>query len=416
MAVFMRSGPHCSGSSSLCWKLLPLIPQPMCSIDLPSTFSEIKRSFRAHTLFSSREEAQGKIERNLCLLSKGQRTKEEKINAWLYDMRDSTIKKIRAGHIPLQYKNCMKNNHSRKVAPAPCKVNHGTKYEVLKFGGRIVYCRTDSEVKNATMELLDKIKAKNSAGQVPLGFDLEWKPSFTKGVRPGKTAVMQICMDATCCYVMHVIHSGIPSILKSFLEDSSSVKVGIGIAGDATKLLKDYGVHVQSLMDLSDLGSAKLTGTRNIWGLSSLMETVMRKRLSKRKKIRMGNWENVLSKEQLQYAATDAFACWHLYEVLNGMPDLEIEKENLALEQEKKNKKRENRKIKTEERKMAHRILDRLPCVDIIISRGKIIPNLMLRIRKSCAEWAKRRQIERVERVRQAKENWESQCRAFVGI
>lgn len=129
-------------------------------------------------------------------------------------MRDSTIEKIRAGHIPLQYNNCMINNHSSKVAPAPCKgsfhfsiffnsaynmyflcfpfffviffslffiVNHGTKYEVLKFGGRIVYCRTDSEVKNATMELLDKIKAKNSAGQVPLGFDLEWKPSFTKG-------------------------------------------------------------------------------------------------------------------------------------------------------------------------------------------------------------------------------------------
>ena len=78
-------------------------------------------SFRAHTLFSSREEAQGKIERNLCLLSKGQSTKEEKINALLYDMRDSTIEKIRAGHIPLQYNNCMINNHSRKVAPAPCK-------------------------------------------------------------------------------------------------------------------------------------------------------------------------------------------------------------------------------------------------------------------------------------------------------
>ncbi|KAF3341762.1 Werner Syndrome-like exonuclease isoform X1 [Carex littledalei] len=366
MAVFMRSRPHWTGSSSLFWKLLPLVPQPMCSIDCPSTCSEIKRSFRAHTLFSSREGAQGEIERNLCLLSEGQSTKEEKINAWLYDMRDSTIEKIRAGQIPLQYSNCMLNNHSRKgIAPAPRKVKHGTKYKVLKFGGRIVYCRTDSEVKNATMELLDKIKAKNSAGRVPLGFDLEWKPSFRKGVGPGKTAVMQICMDTACCYVMHVIHSGIPSILKSFLEDSSSVKVGIGIAGDATKLLKDYGVNMQSLMDLSDLGSAKLTGTRNIWNLSALMETVMCKQLSKRHSIRLGNWENTLSKKQLQYAATDAFACWHLYEVLNGMPDLEIEKESLAasakfsnkkekknsLEQEKKNKRRERENRKREKEK-----------------------------------------------------------------
>ena len=38
--------------------------------------------------------------------------------------------------------------------------------------------------------------------------------------------------------------------------------------------------------------------------------------LLKPKKIRMGNWEaKVLSKEQLHYAATDAFASWFLYEV-----------------------------------------------------------------------------------------------------
>jgi ribonuclease D len=38
--------------------------------------------------------------------------------------------------------------------------------------------------------------------------------------------------------------------------------------------------------------------------------------LEKRNKIRLGNWEtNFLSKEQLEYAATDAFASWHLYQV-----------------------------------------------------------------------------------------------------
>ena len=38
--------------------------------------------------------------------------------------------------------------------------------------------------------------------------------------------------------------------------------------------------------------------------------------LQKPNKIRLGNWEvDVLSKEQLQYAATDAFASWQLYQV-----------------------------------------------------------------------------------------------------
>jgi hypothetical protein len=39
--------------------------------------------------------------------------------------------------------------------------------------------------------------------------------------------------------------------------------------------------------------------------------------LKKPSKIRMGNWETpFLSKEQLEYAATDAFASWFLYQVL----------------------------------------------------------------------------------------------------
>lgn len=48
--------------------------------------------------------------------------------------------------------------------------------------------------------------------------------------------------------------------------------------------------------------------------LSSLLNL----QLKKPSKIRLGNWETpVLSKEQLEYAATDAFASWYLYEVNN---------------------------------------------------------------------------------------------------
>lgn len=45
------------------------------------------------------------------------------------------------------------------------------------------------------------------------------------GETQNKAAVMQICMDSTHCYVMHIIHTGIPPILKSLLEDTSSTKV-----------------------------------------------------------------------------------------------------------------------------------------------------------------------------------------------
>ena len=42
--------------------------------------------------------------------------------------------------------------------------------------------------------------------------------------------------------------------------------------------------------------------------------------LPKPKKIQLGNWEaKVLSKDQLHYAATDAFASWYLYEVVSTL-------------------------------------------------------------------------------------------------
>lgn len=52
---------------------------------------------------------------------------------------------------------------------------------------------------------------------------LNWEK--TAGVPPGKAAVMQICGGTSCCYVMHIVHSGIPRSLQLLLEDSSILKV-----------------------------------------------------------------------------------------------------------------------------------------------------------------------------------------------
>ncbi|KAF8402154.1 hypothetical protein HHK36_013106 [Tetracentron sinense] len=148
------------------------------------------------------------------------------------------------------------------------------------------------------------------------------------GEKPGKAAVMQICGDASHCYVLHIIHSGIPPILQSLLEDSTSVKVfrfnpvGVSIAGDATKVLKDYNVHIKDLEDLSRLANLKLGGIPRMWGLGSLTEKLTCKQLNKPSRIQMGNWEaEELSEKQLQYAATDAYASWYLHKELKSFPD-----------------------------------------------------------------------------------------------
>ncbi|KAL6499281.1 hypothetical protein OROHE_025944 [Orobanche hederae] len=205
---------------------------------------------------------------------------------------------------------------------------HTSPYQEMKFGGRIVYSRTAEEVEKAAVELLQFIEAKKrKEGECILGLDIEWRPTFRRGVAPGKAAVMQICGDNNSCHVMHIIHSGIPKILQLLLEDPTSVKVGIGIAGDMTKVFKDHDVSINSLGDLSSLANLKLGGIRKAWSMASLTEQLMCRQLPKPKRIRLGNWEvKVLSQEQLKYAATDAYASWYLYQVLKSLPDAVVPK------------------------------------------------------------------------------------------
>ncbi|KAJ0245526.1 Werner Syndrome-like exonuclease [Hirschfeldia incana] len=146
--------------------------------------------------------------------------------------------------------------------------------------------------------------------------------SRCRGVIPGKVAVVQICVDNKYCDVMQIIHSGIPQSLQHLIEDSTLVKVGVGIDGDSVKLFHDHGVSIKDVEDLSDLANRKIGGVSKKWGLATLTETLVCKELLKPNRIRLGNWEaRPLSKEQLQYAATDAYASWHLYNVLKDLPD-----------------------------------------------------------------------------------------------
>ncbi|KAJ3679971.1 hypothetical protein LUZ60_016249 [Juncus effusus] len=220
------------------------------------------------------------------------------------------------------------------LAPSSCRINYRAKHQSIKFGGETIYCKTALEAEKASEELFDKINAKKgfNSHQIALGFDIEWKPTFKRGETTRKAAVMQICMDNLTCYVIHIIHTGIPSLLKSLLQDNSSVKVGVCIANDAWKVLNDYDIKIEPLIDLSNLANIKNVGPAKKWSLSSLTETITCKELLKPNKIRLGNWEaEFLNKEQIKYAATDAFVSWYLYEVLNGMPDPETKKENVEI-------------------------------------------------------------------------------------
>lgn len=55
----------------------------------------------------------------------------------------------------------------------------------MRFGGQILYSRTSVEVEKAAMELLQVLETqKRETGQVVIGFDIEWKPTFKRGNFP----------------------------------------------------------------------------------------------------------------------------------------------------------------------------------------------------------------------------------------
>lgn len=57
------------------------------------------------------------------------------------------------------------------------------KYHPLSFGGQILYSRTSAEVEKAAVELLQFLEVKKKeTGQVAIGFDIEWRPSFRRGI------------------------------------------------------------------------------------------------------------------------------------------------------------------------------------------------------------------------------------------
>lgn len=198
---------------------------------------------------------------------------------------------------------------------------------ILAFRGRVIYSRTKDEVEKSAAELLHVIEEKRRQEEsVALGFDTEWKPSFVKGVSPGKAAVVQICGDMDNCYVFHIFHSGISQSLQLLLENSTTPKVGVGIAIDASKVFKDHNVRLKGLKDLSALANQKLQGGPIKWSLASLTEKLLYKKLPKGNYLRLGNWETtILSKEQLNYAATDAYTSWQLYHELKKLPDVDKE-------------------------------------------------------------------------------------------
>ena len=174
------------------------------------------------------------------------------------------------------------------------------------------------------------------------GFDMEWKVTYQKGKGEAKTSVIQLAYERNVekrettltrgerrrdCVVVIIRlakrlgrANPLPTKLVRFLEDPTVRKAGVNARGDARKLMRDFNVLVNGVVELDALAKAKLASEQR-WSLARLATRVLKKRVPKDARVRTSNWERngELDETQLKYAAIDAMVGLDVWVALNEM-------------------------------------------------------------------------------------------------
>ncbi|MEN8258851.1 MAG: 3'-5' exonuclease [Thermodesulfobacteriota bacterium] len=150
------------------------------------------------------------------------------------------------------------------------------------------------------------------AGHTLLGFDTETRPAYRKG-ESYLPSLLQLANDKEV-FIFQFKHLGLAQPLRDLLANPAIIKAGVGLNFDIRELKKLSPFEAGGFVDLGDL--AKKANIKN-HGLRGLAAVLLGFRISKG--AQTSNWaKDELSKQQVQYAATDAWVGRKLYLALNG--------------------------------------------------------------------------------------------------
>jgi len=158
----------------------------------------------------------------------------------------------------------------------------------------------------AAPEDVDRAAADIRAERV-VGFDTETRPAFRKG-EVHLPCLAQVA-TARAVYLFQLGRPDGYGILAEMLEDARIVKTGVALSHDLRELKHVFAFHENNVLDLGIVARRNglgQTGLRNLAGI------FMGIRIPKGAKTT--NWAAArLSPAQINYAATDAWACRELY-------------------------------------------------------------------------------------------------------
>ncbi|KAI4249866.1 MAG: hypothetical protein LQ352_005517 [Teloschistes flavicans] len=189
---------------------------------------------------------------------------------------------------------------------------------------KVHYCKS--------LETTERI-AKLFLNESVLGFDIEWKPSATAkdGIRKN-VALIQIASEERIA-LFHIarfskgdtIDEMVSPTFKKLMESDTISKVGVSVKGDCSRLRKYMNIKSRGLFELSHLYKLVKFCTADVKKINKLpvklatqVEEHLLLPMYKDRSVRGSDWSEDLNYDQIYYAASDPYAGFQLYHIMNN--------------------------------------------------------------------------------------------------
>lgn len=171
-----------------------------------------------------------------------------------------------------------------------------------RYEGPISVIRTDKQRTQALKQM---------EGETLLGFDTETRPVFKKGKKPGPPSLVQLA-TADHAFIFQIKILPMCNGLCDLLADDSIVKTGVAVRDDIIGLQRLADFSPANFVDLSEVTAKAKMQTH---GLRNMAANLLGFRISK--SAQCSNWaKDKLTRQQITYAATDAWVSRELYVAL----------------------------------------------------------------------------------------------------
>jgi len=167
-----------------------------------------------------------------------------------------------------------------------------------RYEGPVHLVLTSCELERARREFRD---------EPIVGLDTETRPAFRKG----ESHLPSLAQVATsrAVYLFPLKRLDCSEVLAELLESRNVAKAGIGLRNDFAKLRLRFAFEEKRVVELSDAAKKQGMGQPSARNLTALF---LEFRISKGQST--SNWGRAeLTRQQILYAATDAWVCRELY-------------------------------------------------------------------------------------------------------